>query len=131
MPRIPKCQCVKETFWIGICELQCPVRSAIGGLVDARLVAGSAREKINGSLVHCMYAPEIKLFGAGNHGRSKGYSAIRGFEIRAASSARPDDFRIYGAHTSQRCGGSARMNCPRLRLRAAQKNEWYPSPHRL
>src|ERR1035438_8604565 len=131
VPRIPKCQRVEKTLRIGIGELQSPVRAAISCFVDARLVAFATANEISSSFVQRMHAAKIKLFGARNCAYSPRHSAVRRFQIRAASSASPDHFRIHRAHTSERCSGSARMKRPRLRLRDAQKNQWYQNPHRL
>ena|ERR1035438_5451916 len=125
MPRIPKRQRIKEPFRIGIGELQCPVRAAIGCFVDTRFVSLAAANEISSSRVQRMHSTKIKLLGAGNCARSPGYAAIRRFQIRATGSAGPDNSRIHRAHTSQRCSGYARMKRPRLRLSDAQKNEWY------
>ena len=78
VPCIPKGHGIEKALGIRIRELEGPMGARIGGLVNARFVAGAAREQEDGAAIHGVYSAKIERICAGYRGSAPGDAAVGG-----------------------------------------------------
>ena len=87
--------------------------AAVGGLVEAGLVAGTAGHDDGGVGVPGPDAAEVELFGSGWHGAALPHvAAVLGAQDGAVGSAGPGYSAAHGVDATQAGGGSARLHLP-------------------
>ena len=103
--RIPEDHGVEEAFGIFVGELQLPVLAGVGGVVDARLLAGAGGHEESFVGGEGDDGAEVERCGVGDLRGSPGASGIGGAEIGSVGAAGPGDFAGDRAHAAQAFGG--------------------------
>src|SRR5205085_647550 len=98
----------------GICvgELELPVTAAIGGVINAGLIAGSGRHKKSFVGGEGDYGAKIDRLGAGNL-LGNPDMAVGGAEISAVRTGGPRDLPRHSADATERFGGKRGANSRR------------------
>ncbi len=97
---------VPEAGGVGVGEEEGPGLAAVGGLVEAGLVAGAAGHDDGGVLVEGLDAAEVELFGAGRGGAVLPHvAAVLGADDRAVRAAGPGDAAADVVDAAQVGGG--------------------------
>ena len=101
MFRIPERHRVKKSFGIVVGELQLPVLSTIGRVVNARLVAGAGghEERFGGG--ESNHSAEVESLRVGDLRRSPCNPTIDSAQESAVRTAGPRDLSRYRTHTPQ------------------------------
>jgi hypothetical protein len=98
---IPECHGIEESFGIGVGELQLPVLSAVGGVVDAGLVAGTGGHQKSLVGGEGNDRAEIEVGSIRNLGRFPRTSVIQGAKISAVGAAGPCDVARHGGDPAE------------------------------
>lgn len=101
MSGIPKGDGVEEGFGIGVRKLELPVLAGVGGVVDARLVAGSGRHEESFVSREGDDAAKVESGSVGDLGWDPGAAGVGGAEVDAVGAGGPRDLLRYGADTTE------------------------------
>jgi hypothetical protein len=98
---VPEHHGVEEAFGIGVGELELPMLAAVGGVVDAGLVAGTGGHEEGLVGGESDYGAEVESGGVGDLGGDPGASGVGGAEVGAAGPGGPSDVSRDGAHAAE------------------------------
>ena len=97
---------VPEAFFVGVGEEEFPGLAAVGGFVEAGLVAGAGGHDDGGVFVEGLDAAEVEFFGSGWDGAGlPEVAAVFGAEDGAVGSAGPGDSAAYVVDAAEAGGG--------------------------
>ncbi len=104
---------VPEAVFVGVGEEELPGLAAVGGFVEAGLVAGAAGHDDGGVFVEGLDAAEVEFFCARWHGAGlPEVAAVFGAEDGAVGAAGPGDSCAYVVNAAQAGGGVGLFDVP-------------------
>src|SRR5260370_22337549 len=101
MSGVPENHRVEEPFGVLVRKLQRPVRTGVGGVVDAGLVGGAGGHQEGGGGGEGDHCAEVESSGGGNLGGQPVATAVGSTEIGAVSTAGPGDLWGDGTDASE------------------------------
>ncbi len=97
---------IPEAFFVGVGEDELPRLAAVGGFVEAGLVAGAGGHDDGGVFVEGLDAAEVEFFGSGRDGAGlPEVAAVFGAEYGAVCSAGPGDSSADAVDATEADGG--------------------------
>ena len=114
-PQISVCKLngVPEAVFVGVGEEQLPRLAAVGGFVEAGLIAGTAGHNDGGVFVEGLDAAEVEFLCAGWDGAGlPEITAVFGAKDGAVGTAGPGDSSAYVVNTTQAGGGVGLFDVP-------------------
>ena len=103
---VEELDCVPEAFFVGVGEEEFPGLAAVGGFVEAGLVAGAGGHDDGGVFVEGLDAAEVEFFGSGRDGAGlPEVAAVFGAEDGAVGAAGPGDSAADVVDAAEAGGG--------------------------